>query len=118
MLQVIFWHGHQQPSIYSRTAVASFYVTIMGATPYKLFLKVPRVNKQLASSDFTFRRREKADSVKYAKNGAGRTSLPLFPQPVIGKRGGDGFLGAGLAKNKFCTYMLGLLIPKTTINLC
>jgi hypothetical protein len=34
------------------------------------------------------------------------------------KRGGDGFLGAGLAKNKFCTDMLGLLIPKTTINLC
>jgi hypothetical protein len=28
-----------------------------GATPYKIFLKVPWVNKQLASSDFTFRRR-------------------------------------------------------------
>jgi hypothetical protein len=47
-----------QPSIYSRTAVASFYVTMVGATPYKLFLKVSWVNlKQLASSDFTFRRR-------------------------------------------------------------
>jgi hypothetical protein len=56
--------------------------------------------------------------VKYAKNGAGRTSLRLFPQPVVEKRGGDGFLGAGLAKNKFCTDMLGLLSPKTTINLC
>jgi hypothetical protein len=31
--------------------------------------------------------------VKYAKNGAGRTSLRLFPQPVIGKIVGDGFLG-------------------------
>jgi hypothetical protein len=41
-----------------------------------------------------------------------------FPQSVIGKRGGDGFLGAGLAKNKFCTNMLGLLRPKTIINLC
>jgi hypothetical protein len=40
----------------------------------KLFLKVPWVNKQLASSDFIFRRREKADGVKYVKNGAGRTS--------------------------------------------
>ncbi len=30
------------------------------------------------------------------------------PQPVVEKRGGDGFLGAGLAKNKFCTDMLGL----------
>jgi hypothetical protein len=29
---------------------------MVGATPYKLFLKVPWVNKQLASSDFTFRR--------------------------------------------------------------
>jgi hypothetical protein len=31
---------------------ASFYVTIVGATPFKIFLKVPWVNKQLASSDF------------------------------------------------------------------
>jgi hypothetical protein len=46
-----------QPSIYSRTAAASFYVTMVGATPYKLFLKVPWINKQLASSDFTSRRR-------------------------------------------------------------
>jgi hypothetical protein len=38
-------------------AGASFYVTILGATPYQLFLKVPWVNKELASSDFTFRRR-------------------------------------------------------------
>jgi hypothetical protein len=29
-----------------------------------------------------------------------------------------GFLGAGLAKNKFCPDMIGLLSPKTTINLC
>jgi hypothetical protein len=46
-----------QHSIYSRMSVASFYVTMVGATPYKLFLKVPWVNKQLASSDFAFRRR-------------------------------------------------------------
>jgi hypothetical protein len=97
---------------------ASFYVTVVGVTPCKLSLKVPWVNKQLASSDFTFRRRKKADGVNYSKNGAGRTSLRLFPRPVIKKRGGIGFLGAGLAKNKFCTDMLGLLSPKTTINLC
>jgi hypothetical protein len=46
-----------QCSIYPRTAVASFYETMVGATPYKLFLKVPWVNKQLASSKLTFRRR-------------------------------------------------------------
>jgi hypothetical protein len=46
-----------QPSVYSRTGAASFYVTMVWATPYKLFLKVSWVNKQLASSDFTFRRR-------------------------------------------------------------
>jgi hypothetical protein len=57
-----------QPSIYPRTAGASFYVTVVGVTPYKLFLKVSWVNKQIASSDFTFRRRKKADGVKYAKN--------------------------------------------------
>jgi hypothetical protein len=48
-----------QRSIYPRTAAASFYVTMVGATPYKLFLRVPWVNKQLASSDFTFRKRKK-----------------------------------------------------------
>jgi hypothetical protein len=51
------------------------------------------------------------------KNGAGRTFWHLFLQPVIENRGRDGFLGAGLAKNKFCTNMLGLLSPKTTLNL-
>jgi hypothetical protein len=39
-----------QRSIYSRTAEVSFYVTLVEATPYKLFLRVPWVNKQLASS--------------------------------------------------------------------
>jgi hypothetical protein len=46
-----------QRSIYSRTGAASFSVTMVGATPYKFFLKVPWVNKQLASSDFTFMKR-------------------------------------------------------------
>ncbi len=46
-----------QRSIYPRTAAASVYVMMVGATPYKLFLKVPLVIKKLASSDFTFRRR-------------------------------------------------------------
>jgi hypothetical protein len=32
--------------------------------------------------------------------------------------GSDGFLGNGLAKNNFYTDMLGLLSPKTTLNLC
>jgi hypothetical protein len=79
MLQVIFAHGIQQyvfflqRSIYPMKAAASFYVMMVGATPYKLFLKVPLVIKQLASSDFTFRRRYKAAGVKYAKNRAGRT---------------------------------------------
>ncbi len=41
----------------------------------------------------------------------------LFSQPVIENRGGDGFLGAGLAKNMFYTDILGHLSPKTTLNL-
>ncbi len=31
---------------------------------------------------------------------------------------GDSSLGDGLAKNKFGTDMLGLLSPKTSLNLC
>jgi hypothetical protein len=46
------------------------------------------------------------------KNGAGRTFWLLFLQPVIENRGGDGFLGTGMAKNKFCTDMLDLLSPQ------
>ncbi len=52
-------------SVYPRMAVASFYVTMVGANPYKLFLRVPWVNKQLASSDFTFRKKQKVAGVKY-----------------------------------------------------
>jgi hypothetical protein len=63
-----------QRSIYHRTAGASSSVAMVGATPYMLLLKVPWVNKQLASSDFTFRKIEKAAGVKYGNNGAVRTS--------------------------------------------
>jgi hypothetical protein len=48
-----------QSSIYHRTVAASSPVAIVGATPYILFLKVPWVNKQLASSNFTLRKRDK-----------------------------------------------------------
>jgi hypothetical protein len=44
-------------SIYYRTVEESSPVSIVGATPYTLFLKVPWVNKQLASSDFILRKR-------------------------------------------------------------
>jgi hypothetical protein len=40
---------------------------MLGSTLYKLFLKVPWVNKQLASSDFTFRKKLKAAVVKYGE---------------------------------------------------
>jgi hypothetical protein len=59
-----------QRSIYPRTAVASFYVMMVGATPYKLFLRVPWVNKQLSSSDFTFRKTKKVAGVKYGEKGS------------------------------------------------
>jgi hypothetical protein len=38
--------------------------------------------------------------------------------PIIENNGSDGSLVDGLAKNKFCKDMLGLLSPKTTLNLC
>jgi hypothetical protein len=56
--------------------------------------------------------------VKFGEKWSWENILMLFSQPVIKIRGGDGFLGAGLAKNKFCIDMLGLLSPKTTLNLC
>jgi hypothetical protein len=34
-----------QHSIFYRTAAVSFYVAMVGVTPYMLFLKVPRANK-------------------------------------------------------------------------
>ncbi len=44
-------------AIYPQTAAASFSVTMVGVISYKLFLKVPWVNKQLANSDFIFKKR-------------------------------------------------------------
>jgi hypothetical protein len=38
--------------------------------------------------------------------------------PIIKNSSGDGSLGDSLAKNKFITDMLGLLSPKTSLNLC
>jgi hypothetical protein len=58
-----FWHVHQQYVLIFKvlyppgTAAASSSVAMVEVTPYKLFLKVPGVNKQLASSDFTLRKR-------------------------------------------------------------
>jgi hypothetical protein len=67
-----------QRSIYPKTAAASFYVTMVGATPYKLFLRVPWVNKQLASSDFTFRKRQKVADVKYDEKWCSKNILAPF----------------------------------------
>jgi hypothetical protein len=57
-----------QRSIYYRTVAASSSVAMVGATPYTFFLKVPWVNKQLASSNFTLRKKLKVAGVKYGNN--------------------------------------------------
>jgi hypothetical protein len=41
-----------------------------------------------------------------------------LPPSVTKNSSGGGFLGDSLAKDKFCTDMLGLLSPQTTLNLC
>jgi hypothetical protein len=65
--------------LYPRMAAASFYVTMVEATPYKkLFLRVPWVNKQLASSDFTFRKRQKVAGVKYDEKWSWENILGAF----------------------------------------
>jgi hypothetical protein len=56
-----------QRSICHRTVAASFSVAMMGATPYKPFLKVPWANKQLASSNFAHRARKKEADEKSSK---------------------------------------------------
>jgi hypothetical protein len=38
--------------------------------------------------------------------------------PIIENSSGDDSLDSSLAKNKFGTDMLGLLSPKTSLNLC
>jgi len=42
----------------------------------------------------------------------------FFKVHIIENSGGVGSSADGLTKNKFCTDMLGLLSPKTTLNLC
>jgi hypothetical protein len=59
-------------------AAASFYVMMVRATPYKLFWRVPWVNKQLASSDFTFRKRQKVPGVKYDEKWCWENILASF----------------------------------------
>ncbi len=63
-----------QRSINYRTVAASCSVAMVGVTPYTFFLKVAWVNKQLASSNFTMRKKLKVAGVKYGNNRAGRTS--------------------------------------------
>jgi hypothetical protein len=48
-----------QRFIYHRKALANSSVSLVGATPYELFLTVPWVNRQLSSSDFTFRTKKR-----------------------------------------------------------
>jgi hypothetical protein len=67
-----------QRSIYPRIAAASFYVTMVGATPYKLFFRVPWVNKQLTSSDFTFRKKKKVAGVKFGEKWSWENILMPF----------------------------------------
>ena len=81
-----------------------------GATPYKLFLKVPWVNKQLASSDFIFGTRKKAADAKYDKKWSWEDILtPLFLPPITENSRSDGFLGDGRQKTSFVPTWLVFL---------
>jgi hypothetical protein len=48
----------------------------------------------------------------------GEHFFAFFHSQLLEKAAAMGFFGAGLAKNKFCTDMLGLLSSKTILNLC
>jgi hypothetical protein len=73
---------------------------------------VPWVNKQFVSSDFTYRTRKKAEG-KILKL---RGHLNAFWCQLQKNSGVNGNLGDGLAKDKLCPDMFGLLSPKTTLN--
>jgi hypothetical protein len=79
---------------------------------------VPWDNKQLASSDFTFRKRKKGRWCEIWQIVELGEHINVFFTAIIENRGSDGFWGNGLAKNKLCTDMLVLFSPKTTLNLC
>jgi hypothetical protein len=55
---------------------------MVGATPYKLFLRMPWVNKQLASSDFIFRKRKKVAGVKYGEKWSWENILMPFSTAI------------------------------------
>jgi hypothetical protein len=54
----------------------------VGATPYQLFLRVPWVNKQLASSDFTFRKRKKVTGVIYGEKWRWENTMMPFSTAI------------------------------------
>jgi hypothetical protein len=72
-----------QISIYHRTAATRVSVAMVWVTPYKLFLKVPWVNKQLASSDFIFGTRKKAADAKYGQKWSWEDILTPFFYPQL-----------------------------------
>jgi hypothetical protein len=88
-----------------------------GGDPLHLLLE-GALSQQLACQLwFHFEEEIKGCWCEIRNNQAGRTSWRLFPLPVIENSGGDGSLADGLAKKKFCRDILGLLSPKTTLNL-
>jgi hypothetical protein len=86
-----------QISIYHRTAATRVSVVMVWVIPYKLFLKVPWVNKQLASSDFIFGTRKKAT----AKNEAQGHLDAFFLPPITENSRCDYFLADGQQKTSF-----------------
>jgi hypothetical protein len=58
-----FWHCHHRYEYFLQQE-GEHTCTMVGTTPYKLFLKVLWANKQLASSKFTYRTRKKAAGAK------------------------------------------------------
>ncbi len=59
--------NHSRLTRYRRKVAANSPLEMVDGTAYKLFLKVPWVNKQLASSDYAFRTRKKVADAKYGK---------------------------------------------------
>ncbi len=102
-----------QPSIYPRTAAASFHVTMVGATPYKLFLKVPC--KQAACQLwFLLQEEKKGRWCEICKKWTWENIFTPFSTASYWKKRRRWLFGRWPGKKQ---VQYSLLSPKTTINL-
>jgi hypothetical protein len=124
LFEVIFWHAHQQyvclfAALYlPQDGGGKLLCNEVWGDPLQALLEGALGQQAACQLWFHFQEEIKGRWCEICEKWSWENIFTPFSTASYWKRGSDGFLGAGLAKNKFCTDMLGLLSPKTTINLC